>query len=287
MRRLYHVVLLLLKHQKAPKGVVMVVSEEPRTATKVLESILECRDIHVSYNLRKGMVVKVFEGLSISVRYTEFLGIVGPSGCGKTTLLKVMAGLVKPSVGAVYYKGQPLNSPTPAIALVLQNFALFPWYTVLENVMLALSKDKELSKQDKLERCRAFLNMVGLSGFESAYPAELSDGMKRKVMLARALVTQPDVLLMDEPFSNVDPLTAISLRREIESMWLSESLPPSSVVLVSHDIEEVVELCDRVIVLTPRPAKIAATLDISLPRPRIRRSREFYEYVDEIFTLMS
>jgi len=129
--------------------------------------------------------------------------------------------------------------------------------------------------------------MVGLIGFESAYPAELSGGMKSRVALARALVSQPDLLLMDEPFSNLDPLTAISLRREIETLWQNQSLPPSSVVIVSHDIEELVELCDRVIVLTQRPVKVAGEVRIDLERPRSRRSEEFYRYVDEIYTLLS
>jgi len=153
--------------------------------------------------------------------------------------------------------------------------------------MLALSREKELSRADKEERARVFLDMVGLSGFETAYPAELSGGMRQRVALARALVVQPDILLMDEPFSNLDPLTAISLRKEIETLWLNQSLPPSSIVMVSHDVEEIVELCERIIVLTDRPAKIKAELRVKLERPRSRRSEEFYEYVDRIYTLLS
>jgi len=253
----------------------------------VLEHILEARGISYGYHLRKGTNLQVLENLSLAVRYAEFLGVVGPSGCGKTTLLKILAGLTKPSRGSVVYKGEELKQPTTAISLVFQSFSLFPWFTVLENVMLALSKIPGLNRQEKIERSRAFLDMVGLSGFESAYPGELSGGMKQRVTLARALVTHPDVLLMDEPFSNVDPLTAISLRREIEMMWLSESLPPSAVVLVSHDIEEVVELADRVVVLSSRPSHIVAEVNIALARPRVRRSNEFYDYVDRVFTLIS
>ena len=153
--------------------------------------------------------------------------------------------------------------------------------------MLALIHERELSEKEKVERARVFLDMVGLTGFESAYPAELSGGMKARVALARALASHPDLLLMDEPFSSLDPLTAISLRREVESLWLNQSLPLSSVVMVSHDIEELVELCDRVIVLTKRPAKIAGIVEIDLDRPRPRRSPEFYKYVDEVYTLLS
>ena len=264
-----------------------MVTETQVRRTKITEAILEARDIHLSFRLRRGMEIKLFEGFNLSVMYAEFLGMVGPSGCGKTTLLKILAGLLRPEKGEIYYKKQKLEKPTPAISLVMQPAGLLPWYTVLENVMLALHNEKNLTKEEKIERCRVFLDMVGLSAFESAYPAELSDGMRQKVALARALVTHPDILLLDEPFSNVDPLTAVSLRSEIESMWMNESMSPSSVVLVSHDIEEIVELCDRVIVLNGRPTEIVASIEIDLPRPRSRRSRNFYKYVDEIFTLLS
>ena len=251
------------------------------------EALLELRNITFSYKLRKGGKLQVFNDLSLKVRYAEFLGIAGPSGCGKSTLIRIMAGLLKPESGVVLFRGKPLERPTPRIAVMFQNPALFPWYTVLENVMLALIHEKELSREEKIERAKVFLDMVGLIGFESAYPAELSGGMKSRVALARALVSQPDLLLMDEPFSNLDPLTAISLRREIETLWQNQSLPPSSVVIVSHDIEELVELCDRVIVLTQRPVKVAGEVRIDLERPRSRRSEEFYRYVDEIYTLLS
>ena len=251
------------------------------------EALLELRNITFSYKLRKGEKLQVFNDLSLKVRYAEFLGIAGPSGCGKSTLIRIMAGLLKPESGVVLFRGKPLERPTPRIAVMFQNPALFPWYTVLENVMLALIHEKELSREEKIERAKVFLDMVGLIGFESAYPAELSGGMKSRVALARALVSQPDLLLMDEPFSNLDPLTAISLRREIETLWQNQSLPPSSVVIVSHDIEELVELCDRVIVLTQRPVKVAGEVRIDLERPRSRRSEEFYRYVDEIYTLLS
>ncbi|HIQ29565.1 MAG TPA: ABC transporter ATP-binding protein [Candidatus Caldiarchaeum subterraneum] len=264
-----------------------MVVEETVGRLRITESILEGRELHVRFNLRRGLVISVFEGLSIQVRYAEFLGIAGPVGCGKTTLLKVLAGLLKPERGEVYYKNQRLEKPTPAISLVLPTTTLFPWYTVLENVMLALYSDKSLTREDKIERCRAFLDMVGLSAFDSAYPSELSDGMKKKVILARALVTHPDVLLLDEPFDNIDPLAAVALRSEIENMWMNESMSPSSVVLVSHDIEELVELCDRVVVLTERPARVKEVVEINLQRPRDKRRREFYDYVDKIFTLLS
>ena len=256
-------------------------------AERITEAILEVRGISFSYTMREGKKLHVFEDFSLDVRYAEFLGITGPSGCGKSTLLRIMAGLLKPEKGEVYFRGKQLKEPTPRISMMFQNPALFPWYTVIENVMLALIHEKELTEEEKMERAKVFLDMVGLMGFESAYPAELSGGMKQRVALARALVSQPDLLLMDEPFSNLDPFTAISLRKEIETLWQNQSLPPSSVVMVSHDIEELVELSDRVVVLTKRPVKIAGIIEVDLDRPRSRRSGRFYEYVDEIYTLLS
>ncbi|MEM3096391.1 MAG: ABC transporter ATP-binding protein [Nitrososphaerota archaeon] len=261
--------------------------ETETSAVHMLEAILKARNISHSYRTRKGGVLEVIRDISLDVRYGEFLGIVGASGSGKTTFLKILAGLIKPDAGQVLYKNRPLEGPTPAISLVFQLPTLFPWLTVLENVMLALRSVDRLSEREMTERSRAFLDMVGLSGFESAYPGELSGGMKQRAVLARALVTNPDILLMDEPFSSVDPLTAVSLRREVDMMRMSEAIPPSSVVLVSHNVEEIVELSDRVVVLTSRPARIAGELEIPLQRPRDRRSSEFYDYVDKIFTLMS
>ncbi len=256
-------------------------------AEKSTEPLLELRNISFSYTMREGKKLQVFDNLSLKVQYAEFLGIAGPSGCGKSTLLRIMAGLLKPEKGVVLFRGKPLEKPTPRISMMFQSPALFPWYTVLENVMLALIHEEELSEEEKRERAKVFLDMVGLIGFETAYPTELSGGMKQRVALARALVSHPDLLLMDEPFSNLDPLTAISLRKEIETLWQNQSLPPSSVVMVSHDIEELVELSDRVIVLTKRPVRIAGIVEIDLERPRSKRSEKFYKYIDEIYTLLS
>ena len=261
--------------------------EVAELAQAAKEAILELRDIHFSYRLRRGGELPVLKGLSLTIYYAEFVGVIGPSGCGKSTLLRIMAGLLKPQRGEVLFRGKSLKAPTPRISLMFQSPSLFPWYTVIENIMLALIHEKELSREDKEERARVFLDMVGLSGFETAYPAELSVGMRQRVALARALVAQPDLLLMDEPFSNLDPLTAISLRREIETLWLNQALPPSSIVMVSHDAEELVELAERVIVLTERPARIAGVVEVKMQRPRSRRSEEFYRYVDEIYTLLS
>ncbi|MEM2331426.1 MAG: ABC transporter ATP-binding protein [Nitrososphaerota archaeon] len=237
--------------------------------------------------MRKGDRLLIFDNLSLNIMFAEFVGIAGPSGCGKSTLLRMMAGLLKPDSGEIYFRGRPLNGPDPRISMVFQNPTLLPWYTIIKNVMLGLINERELTEKEKEEKARTFLDMMGLIGFENAYPAELSGGMKQRVAIARALVSHPDLLLMDEPFSNLDQLTAITLRRELENLWLNQALPISSIVLVSHDIEELVEISDRVIVLTVRPTKVAGIVKIDLKRPRSRRSQEFYEYVDQIYTLLS
>jgi len=257
------------------------------TLEKTDETLLMLKNISFSYKMRKGDKLPIFDSLSLSIMFAEFVGIAGPSGCGKSTLLRIMAGLLKPDLGEVYFRGKPLHNPDPRISMVFQNPTLLPWYTVLKNVMLGLINEKGLTDKEKEERARTFLDMMGLIGFENAYPAELSGGMRQRVAIARALVSHPDLLLMDEPFSNLDQLTAITLRRELENLWLNQILPISSIVLVSHDIEELVEICDKVTVLTTRPSKIAGIIKIDLKRPRSRRSQEFYEYVDKIYTLLS
>ncbi|MEN2974743.1 MAG: ABC transporter ATP-binding protein [Candidatus Caldarchaeales archaeon] len=254
---------------------------------KTAETLLDLRNISFSYKMRKGDRLQIFDGLSLVITYAEFVGVAGPSGCGKSTLLRIMAGLLKPDSGEVYFRGSPLNSPDPRISMVFQNPTLLPWYTVIKNVAISLMHEKGLSDREKEERARSFLDMMGLIGFENAYPAELSGGMRQRVAIARALVSHPDLLLMDEPFSNLDQLTAITLRRELETLWLNQILPISSIVLVSHDIEELVEMSDRVIILTSRPSRVAGIVDIYMKRPRSRRSQEFYDYVDKIYTLLS
>ncbi len=248
--------------------------------------ILSVKEVGFSYSRGKGEKFKVLENVSFDVRDREFVSIVGPSGCGKSTLLRIIAGILKPEKGYILLEGKPVLEPTPRITMVFQQFALFPWMTAVENVevaLLDLVKDKEARR----EIASRMLSMVGLEGFEDAYPRELSGSMKRRVSLARALASNPDVLLMDEPFSALDELTAESLRNEILRMLSDPTVPLRVVVLVTHNIDEAVKLSNRVIILSRRPARVLTEISIDLPHPRNPRSLEFEEYVDKIFKYLS
>ncbi|RDV84016.1 nitrate/sulfonate/bicarbonate ABC transporter ATP-binding protein [Ammonifex thiophilus] len=251
-----------------------------------MEALIELRGVTKKYPLGERSEVTVLEDISLAVRQGEFLGILGPSGSGKSTLLRMMAGLVKPTSGEVLYKGRPLDGVNPGVAMVFQTFALYPWLTVLENVALPL-----LVRGYPWETCREkalqIIDMVGLDGFESAYPKELSGGMRQRVGVARALIAEPDVLLMDEPFSALDVLTAENLRRDLLKLWLEEKIPTKAIVLVTHNIEEAVYLCDRILVLSRDPGRIIAEVAVNLPHWRERKNPRFTALVDEIYTILT
>jgi len=228
----------------------------------------------------------VLEHVNMAVQENEFVCIIGPSGCGKSTLLRIIIGLVQPSEGAVYYKGRPVQGVCGEMAFVFQNFALFPWLTVYENVQLGL-EGKPLSKEERRERALRAIRLVGLEGFEEAYPRELSGGMKQRVGLARALVSDPEVLLMDEPFSSLDVLTASHLREEVLDLWEDRSRPPSSILMVTHNIMEAVYMADRILVMTPRPGTILKEVPVPLKRPRDPKSQELYAIADEVTSLLA
>jgi NitT/TauT family transport system ATP-binding protein len=242
--------------------------------------IIEIVGVSKSY-VSEGREIKVLEDISFSVG-KEFVSIIGPSGCGKSTLLRIIAGVEKPDSGRVIFH----LSRKPTIGFVFQFPTLLPWMTVLDNVILPLIASG-VQKSRAIEKAKTTLKIVGLSEFEDFYPSELSGGMKQRVNIARALAVEPDILLMDEPFSNLDPLTAESLRGEVLDIWLSSILPIKSIIMVTHNVEEAVLMSDRVIILSPRPARVLKIVDIMVPRPRTRKMPEVQELVDKVYEYVS
>jgi NitT/TauT family transport system ATP-binding protein len=250
------------------------------------ETLIEGRQIEKRYTQPDGRDIQIIAPLDLAVESGTICALLGPSGSGKSTLLRILSGLTAPSSGSVLVHGQPLVGSTPNIGMVFQSFALFPWLTVLENVEAPLVA-RGLEHPERHRQALQALGIVGLKGFENAYPKELSGGMKQRVGFARALAVEPEVLFMDEPFSALDVLTAESLRRELLELWMNDQIPTRSIFLVTHNIEEAVLLADRVVVLGTHPAKIRADFRISLPQPRDRKSAEFLIYVDYIYKVMT
>jgi len=247
--------------------------------------ILETKGIKKSFLVGKGHEVVVLDDINLKVYSGEFLSILGQSGAGKSTLLRIMAGLVEPSEGEVLYKGVPLKKANAKIAVVFQSFALFPWYTVLENVKIVLAGEG-LDEKEIHEKAIKAIDLVGLDGFEDAYPRELSGGMRQRVGIARALVVEPELLLMDEPFSALDVLTADNLRGDIIDLWKEGKMPAKAIVLVTHNIEEAVSMASKAIILSHNPGKIKAEIPIELPYPRDKNSRDFKFMLDKIYTVL-
>ena len=243
--------------------------------------ICELRDVVHEYTQPNGQVLRVLEDINLVVRSDEILALLGPSGCGKSTVLRILAGLLTPSRGEVFYHGERLVGLNPGLAMVFQSFGLYPWMSVEENIKVVLEA-KGLSRSEISEQTERVIRVVGLSGFEEAYPRELSGGMKQRVGIARALSVDPEMLFMDEPFSQVDALTAESLRAEVTDLWAIKDRNPASILMVSHDINEVVTMADRIVILGTKPGKIRTILPNLLPRPRDRRSLEFARMVDTL-----
>jgi NitT/TauT family transport system ATP-binding protein len=249
--------------------------------------LLELRDITKEYVDDRGKKIVVLNNISLSINSHEYISVVGPSGGGKSTLLRIMMGLEKCTSGEVMIKGEQLKDKVdPHMAMVFQSFGLFPWLTVVENVEFGL-ESIHISKEERRKKSVSIIQEVGLEGFENAYPRELSGGMKQRVGIARALVLDPEVLLMDEPFSALDPLTAEALREEILKVWSNRLTTPDVVMMVTHNVEEAVYLSDRVVILSQRPARVVKDLYIDIPRPREKRDASIYEYTDQITTLIA
>ena len=248
--------------------------------------VLEMHNICKAFNRPEGKSLPVLVDINLSLQQGEILGLLGRSGSGKSTLLRIAAGLIEPTSGEVLYSGQPLKGPSEGIAVVFQTFALFPWLTVLENVEIGLDA-LGLPRDEIRRRALSAIDLIGLDGFQSAYPRELSGGMRQRVGFARAIVIQPTVLLMDEPFSALDVLTAETLRTDFLDLWVERELPTKSVLLVTHNIEEAVLMCDRILVLSHNPGRIAAEIPVPLAHPRNRLDPEFHRIVDEFYSIVT
>ncbi|MEI9986921.1 MAG: nitrate/sulfonate/bicarbonate ABC transporter ATP-binding protein [Aliidongia sp.] len=224
----------------------------------------------------------VLEDVNFTLKDGEIVGCLGKSGSGKSTFLRILAGLIPATAGRVTYKDTVINGPVSGVGMVFQSFALFPWLTVLDNVELGLEALR-VPPNERRKRALAAIDLIGLDGFESAYPKELSGGMRQRVGFARALVIQPEVLLLDEPFSALDVLTAETLRGDMTDLWLEKRIPTRSILLVSHNIEEAVEIADRIIIFSSNPGRIQVELPVNLPRPRDWNSPDFRRIVDEVY----
>jgi NitT/TauT family transport system ATP-binding protein len=250
------------------------------------DAIIEAEGIEKSYPQPDGTRIQVVGATNLVIEPGKIVALLGPSGCGKSTLLRMLSGLSQPTAGKLLWHGKPLDGQTPNVAIVFQSFALFPWLTVLENVEAPLEA-RAVNAVERRKRALRTLDTVGLDGFETAYPKELSGGMKQRVGFARALVVEPEVLFMDEPFSALDVLTAENLRGELLELWLNKKMPTSAIFVVTHNIEEAVMLADRVMVLGRNPARVRSDFNIRLQHPRDRKSARFVELVDYIYKVMT
>ena len=250
------------------------------------DAIIEARAVEKYYAQPDGNRIQVIAPTDVSVTPGKIIALLGPSGSGKSTLLRILTGLSQPSSGEVLWHGQPLSGQIPSVSIVFQSFALFPWLTVLENVEAPLVA-RGAGAIERHKRALRMIDTVGLDGFETAYPKELSGGMKQRVGFARALVVEPEVLFMDEPFSALDVLTAENLRSELLELWMSQKMPTKCIFIVTHNIEEAVLLADRVIVLGRNPARIRSDFEIDIPQYRDRKSPRFLAYVDFIYKALT
>ena len=256
------------------------------TPTPAPSPIIEARKLEKFYPQPDGSRIQVISATDLAVYPGQIIALLGPSGCGKSTLLRMLTGLSPASAGSVYWHGQPVHDGAPNVSIVFQSFALFPWLTVLENVEAPLEA-RGVVPIERHKRALRIIDAVGLDGFESAYPKELSGGMKQRVGVARALVVEPEVLFMDEPFSALDVLTAETLRGELLELWLGHKIPTRAIFIVTHNIEEAVVLADRIVVLGRNPAHIHADFHVTIPHPRNHKSEDFVDLVDAIYRALT
>lgn len=253
----------------------------------MIEPIIRAQKVEKFYSQPSENRIQVISPTDLSIFPGEIVALLGPSGSGKSTLLRMLAGLSQPSGGQVFWHGKPIGSTKINVAIVFQSFALFPWLTVQENVEAPL-KARGMAPQERRQRSLKILDTVGLDGFEAAYPKELSGGMRQRVGFARALVVEPEVLFMDEPFSALDVLTAENLRSELLELWQKKTIPTQSIFLVTHNIEEAVLLADRIIVLGRNPGHVRTDFKVTaLPHPRDRKSQPFTQLVDYIYKVLT
>ncbi len=251
-----------------------------------MAELLSVEHVRRTFPRSGGEELLVLDDVNLNLKEGEIVGLLGRSGSGKSTLLRLVAGLSRPQGGRLSYMGAPIEGPVQGVAMVFQSFALFPWLTVLENVQLGLEA-LNLPPREMRERALAAIDLIGLDGYESAYPRELSGGMRQRVGFARAVVVHPNILLMDEPFSSLDVLTAENLRTDLVELWGNGKLPIKGIILVTHNIEEAVLMCDRVLLFSSNPGRVASEIRIDLPQPRDRTSPQFEDYVDKIYVEMT
>ncbi|HUD50424.1 nitrate/sulfonate/bicarbonate ABC transporter ATP-binding protein [Parvibaculum sp.] len=250
------------------------------------KNVLEVKDVRKAFPRPSGGELTVLDDVDMTLKEGEIVGLLGRSGSGKSTLLRIMAGLIEPTGGEARFLGAPIDGPAEGIAMVFQTFALFPWLTVLQNVQLGLDA-LQIPKEEAHKRALEAIDLVGLDGFESAYPKELSGGMRQRVGFARALVVHPDLLLMDEPFSALDVLTAETLRTDLLDLWSEGRMPIKSILLVTHNIEEAVLMCDRILLFSSNPGRVIAEIPVDIQRPRNRLDPKFRWLVDSIYERMT
>jgi NitT/TauT family transport system ATP-binding protein len=248
--------------------------------------ILDVRGVRRGFVHPGGGELLVLENVDRTLREGEIVGLLGRSGSGKSTLLRIIAGLIPPSGGRIGYEGAEVDGPAPGIAMVFQSFALFPWLTVQGNVEIGLEA-QGVPPAERRARALAAIDLIGLDGFESAYPRGLSGGMRQRVGFARAVVVHPRVMLMDEPFSALDVLTAETLRTDFLDLWGEGRMPIGAVLMVTHNIEEAVFMCDRLLVLASNPGRVVAEIRVDLPQPRDRLDPDFRRLVDEVYARMT